>query len=97
MRPGISGTLARQRVVSHQRVAAAPVLRQCETRQRAHGMPVFQAGQGKGEQRLVPPSVPQGTWLFLARGLCPRAPLRRSPRGKAMCNGVASTSLMRFS
>ena len=51
----IPGPLSRQRAVYRQRVAAAPVLLECETLSRANVMQVLQETKVKGRERLFPP------------------------------------------
>jgi hypothetical protein len=53
----IPGILARQLVVYRQRVAAAPVLIECETLRRDNIMRVLQEAKVKGRQRVFPPHV----------------------------------------
>lgn len=65
----ISGPLARQLVVYRQRVAAAPVLLECETLSRDHVTQVLQETKGKRRERLFPPYVT--LWTFLLQVLSP--------------------------
>ena len=63
------GTLSRQLVVYRQRVAAAPVLLECETLSRDHVTQVVQASKVKVRERLFPPYVT--LWTFLLQVLSP--------------------------
>ena len=65
----ISGTLARQLTVYRQRVAAAPVLLECETLSRANVTQVLQETKVQGRERLFPPYVT--LWAFLLQVLSP--------------------------
>ena len=65
----IPGTLTRQLTVYRQRVAAAPVLLECETLSRANVMQMVQETKVKGRDRLFPPYVT--LWSFLLQVLSP--------------------------
>ena len=65
----IPGILARQLVVYRQRVAAAPVLLECETLSRDNITRVLQEVKVKGRQRVFPPHVT--LWTFLLQLLSP--------------------------
>ena len=65
----ISGPLARQLTVYRQRVAAAPVLLECETLSRVNVSRVLQETKVKGRERLFPPYVT--LWTFLLQVLSP--------------------------
>lgn len=65
----ISGTLTHQLVVYRQRVAAAPVLLECETLSRANVTQILQETKGKRRERLLPPYVT--LWTFLLQVLSP--------------------------
>ena len=60
----IPGTLARQRAVYRQRVAAAPVLLACKTLSRDNVTQVVQETTVKGREQLFPPSIPRWTCLL---------------------------------
>jgi hypothetical protein len=65
----ISGTLTRQLTVYRQRVAAAPVLLECETLSRVNITRVVQETKVQGRERLFPPHVT--LWTFLLQVVSP--------------------------